>query len=184
MCFNLNLNVAWLLKYETKLKFCKMQETESKNTKTGACKITWPHTLFICVTCSLPEKKTGKFTCVYAASTQNTREPPAAACKLSESSGFFRGNLACKTRAKLPAISMQKSLLSLKNTCNLREKKQLLQAIHWHDTAGKLACTLQVKLPTICLLYYVRCRVVLPADYRKIYMKSSCKNTCKIYAIT
>ena len=71
-----------------------------------------PHTQFSCVTCSLPVK-TGKFTCVEAAS--NSRRAHAnclqAHVNLLEYHGHFTGNFTCGTHANLPATSMQNCLL-------------------------------------------------------------------------
>ena len=76
------------------------------------------HTQFTCVTCSLPVK-TGKFTCVEAASTWrrihaiavNEARKLQAHVNLPEYHGHFTSNFTCGTHANLPATIMQKCLL-------------------------------------------------------------------------
>ena len=64
---------------------------------------------FTCITCSLPVK-TGKFTCVEAASTSHRIHANClqAHVNLPEYHGHFRSNFTCGTHANLPATSMQK----------------------------------------------------------------------------
>ena len=71
-----------------------------------------PHTQFTCVTCS-SAVKTGKFTCVYAASTSrrihaNCLQPHV---NLPEYNEYFTGNFTCGIHANLPTTSKQKCLL-------------------------------------------------------------------------
>ena len=67
---------------------------------------------FTCVTCSLPVK-TGKFTCVEAASTSRRIHANClqAHVNLTEYHRHFTGNFTRGTHANLPATSMQNCLL-------------------------------------------------------------------------
>ena len=71
-----------------------------------------PHTQFTCVICSLPVK-TGKFTCVEAASTSRRIHANClqAHLNLPEHHRHFTGSFTCRTHANLPATSMQNCLL-------------------------------------------------------------------------
>ena len=83
------------------------------------------HTQYTCVTCSLPVK-TGKFTCVEAASTSRRIHANClqAYVNLPEYHGDFTGNFTCETHANLPATSMQNCLLlQAKIHATYRQKK-------------------------------------------------------------
>ena len=75
---------------------------------TSSSQVKRPDTQFTCFTCSLPVK-TGKFTCVYAASTSrrihaNCLQPHV---NLPEQNGCLTGNFTCGIHAKFPAKSMR-----------------------------------------------------------------------------
>ena len=114
-----------------------------------------PHAQFKCVTCSFLVK-TGKFTGVYAAST--SRRIPANCLQphsnLPKNSGYFTGNLTCRTHVSLPTTGMQNCMLLQaknpqlqvkiprnvgKNTENCRRKNPHLHAKCYH-MAAKFIC--------------------------------------------
>ena len=66
---------------------------------------------FTCVSCSLPVK-TGKFTCVDAASTSSRKHANClqAHVNLHEYQGYSTGNFTCGTHANFLATSMQNCL--------------------------------------------------------------------------
>ena len=88
-----------------------------------------PHTQFTCVTCSLLVK-TGKFTCVYKASTSrrihaNCLQPHV---NLLEYNGYFTGIITYGIHANLPTTSMQNCLLlQAKITANAGKNPRLIE---------------------------------------------------------
>ena len=96
-------------KYTVKLTRAKLPANAENFTRVLHVKRS--HTQFSCVNCSLPVK-TGKFTCVYAASNSrrlhaNCLQPHA---NLPEHNLYYTGNFICETHTKLPATSTRKCL--------------------------------------------------------------------------
>ena len=106
-----------------------------------------PHTQFTCVTCGLLVK-TGKFTCVEAASTSRIH----ANCLqvhayLPNYQRHFTGNFTCGTHAILPATSMQNCLLlQAKLHATYRQKHYNLRW-KYPPNAGKNNCKRREKDP-------------------------------------
>ena len=90
------LHCVFYKQYTVKLERAKLPANAGNFTCSSQVRSS--HTQFTCVTCSLPVK-TGKFTCLEAASTSRRIH------------GHYTGNFTCGTDANLPATSMQNCLL-------------------------------------------------------------------------
>ena len=123
-------------------------------------------TQFTCVTCSLPVK-TGKFTCVKAASTSRRIHANflQAHVILPEFHGHFTGNFTCGNHANLPATSMQNCLLlqakihaTYRQNTRIAGKNTRQAQAKMTANAGKKTRTIAGKKPAIPHRITCNCR--------------------------